>query len=172
MLINHFAGLRVEHDWITLGAGITGYTTEAWFDSDIPLPHINKVFGEAKFLDKGSRLERVHLGYKVGVDVQALDPSAIPAKYRREKDITVGGATPKGLPIEWVVYDVHLLFTLKDSDRFELLALESTPHSLYSGKDNVLQGILIDPVPVAIARRVSSIEVRMNVDKCITCERE
>jgi hypothetical protein len=148
------------------GSGF-GWKSEALFNVDIPLPTVNKPHGQAKFLDRSqSGKENILLGYVVKASVEHLDTSKIPPKYRQPKKQGEFVIDP---PTE-VVYLAHLEFTLKDADGFVLLTTDTEPLHLYSGKENVFQGIALTPVSLGTAKRTSSILVALTADKCETCE--
>ena len=159
----------VPTNWRDLAADGSGFgwTSEALFSVDIPLPGVSKPHGQAKFLDRSdSGKENILLGYVVKVSVEHLDVAKIPAKYRQPKKQGEFEIEP---PTE-VVYLAHLAFTLKDADGFVLLTTQTEPLHLYSGKENVFQGTALQPVSLAVARRTRSILMMLTADKCETCD--
>jgi len=161
----HFS---VPANWTELatdGSGF-GWASEALFNVDIPLPKVGKPHGQAKFLDRGEGgKQNILLGYIVKVSAEHLDVSKIPAKYRLPRkmgDLEVD-------PPKEVVYLAHAEFTLKDGDGFVLVNTKSEPLHLFSGQENVFQGIALEPIPLAVARRTKSIRVDLTADKCETC---
>jgi hypothetical protein len=46
----------------------------------------------------------------------------------------------------------HLGFTLEDTDDFVLTSTKNEPVHLYSGQENVFQGISLRPIPIGDAK--------------------
>lgn len=153
-------------DLTTEGAGF-GWTSEALFNVDIALPKVSNPHGRAKFLDRSEPgKQNIKVGYVVKASVEHLDVSKIPLKYlqpRKQGDFTID-------PPKEVVYIAHVDFTLKDADGFVLMAAKSEPLYLYSGQENVFQGIIGEPIPLAVAQRTKTILMGLTADKCETCE--
>jgi hypothetical protein len=147
------------------GRGI-GYTSEALFAADIPLPEVAGIAGEVKFVQTDDR-QLVRLGYRVKVPVPALDAAKIPAKYKQRKKLTGGWET---LRPKQVVYETIFSFRIKDVDGFLLREVTSEPHFLTSGNENGFQGLVAGPIPVGTARRAATVEAYMSVEKCVTCQ--
>lgn len=169
---------RVNSEWYQLSTapGETGirFSREALFKSDIALPEVKVISGTAKYAsDASGASSTVRLGYKIAVDVAALDLSKVPEKYKKEKPVDIGGGNKfTVLPIDQVTYEVRFDFTLKDKDGFPLLELQSEPQSIASGKTNTFQSLAPATVPVGIASRTSAILIAMTVTKCLTCDTE
>jgi hypothetical protein len=169
----------VERNWIDLQATNVNskgkerpnivYSTEALFGSDIALPEITSVSGQAKFIPQ-SGTDTFALGYVVKVSVGPLDMSKVPEKYKVERTVTVEGQTVTSPPIEGVVYTISPQFSLMDTDGFEFAKLEGEKHFLYSGMENRFQSIIKDHVSAEIARKISSISMQLVVQKCETCK--
>ncbi len=136
------------------------------FNVELPLPKVGKPHGQAKFLDwSQAGKQNILLGYIVKASVEHLDVTKIPAKYRQPKKEGEFEIEP---PKE-VVYAAHLEFTLKDADGFVLMTTKSEPLHLYSGQGNVFQGIALEPIPLAVAKRTKAILMDLTADKCATC---
>jgi len=147
-----------------------GFTTEALFNSDIPLPEIKRISGKSKFLKtQKSGTDEMNLGYVVSIDVEKLDLEKVPQKYKTERKEKYKAGEFTVPPIEELVYEVSFEFELRDKDGFELVKLQSPSHSLYSGKANQFQGIAKQPILQATAERVVNIVLHMTVEKCETC---
>jgi len=146
------------------------YSTEAMFDSDIPLPAIANVSAKAKFRPSSDGANKVTLGYVVVVTVENLKAENIPDGYKVPKTERVGKAGELTLlPPKEVVYEMHLSFTLKDKDGFDLAVVNGKQHSLLSGQSNVLQDLIDDALPQEVAQRTTAIVPHLSVDKCVTC---
>jgi hypothetical protein len=149
-----FIGLRQHnYSWMELKREGSGFLLmgEA-LDADLPLPHTTPPTGQAKFLNRGTD-KGTELGYLVKTNTDKPDVNKIPEKYQ----------------IFAVVYAAHLEFTLKDADGFVLLTTNSPSVELWSGRENILQGIAEDPIPDVSVERTKSIFVRLVADKCETC---
>jgi len=140
--------------------------------SDLPIPDIKRISGEAKFIKEDHATnDFVRLGYKILIDAAAVDLSKVPEKYRKEKPVDIGGGvTITQLPIVSVTHEIRFTFILKDKDGFELLKSKGEPEDLESGKANMYQRILSDRVSSSIARRTSKIVFGISVEKCVTCQ--
>jgi hypothetical protein len=160
--------LSIPTDWrelATEGSGF-GWTSEALFNVEIPLPKVSKPHGQAKFLDRtDAGKQNILLGYIVKASVEHLDVAKIPTKYRQPKKEGEFEIEP---PKE-VVYAAHLEFTLKDADGFVLMSTKSEPLHLYSGQENTFQGISQEPIPLADAKKTKAILMGLTADKCETC---
>jgi hypothetical protein len=64
-----------------------GFTTEAAWDSDIPLPEVKRIWGKCKFLKPvtNSGNGDFNLGYIISVDIDKLDLQKVPQKYKVEQ---------------------------------------------------------------------------------------
>jgi hypothetical protein len=165
---------KANTDWLTASVesknfGV-GYATKAMFGTDIPLPDIKEIVGKTKFIEDSNNNSTVKLGYLVAVTVDNLDKSKVPQKYLSEKSTVIEGHKVTQLPIEEVAYEVLFGFVLKDRDGFELLEVASKPETIYSGKKNELQGIVQHQIPVGTVNRVSHIQLKTHVAKCLTCD--
>ena len=163
-------------DWKDLSLDQSGkgyeYSSEALFNSDIPLPEIKKISGKCKFISTSIKLrnDELNLGYIVTVDIAKLDLQKVPQKYKVEKNEKYTAGEFAVLPIEEVVYSVTFEFKLQDKDGFELLNLKTPPHSIYSGKINEFQDVVRQAISPTIAERVSGVILSMTVEKCETCK--
>ncbi len=178
--IGYYFGVTIKatknFDWKELsldplGKGY-GFSSEALFNSDIPLPEIKKLSGKSKFLKptSKSRDEDLSLGYIVKVDVDKLDLRKVPEKYKVEKKEKYKAGEFVISPPEEVVYSVTFKFQLKDKDGFEMVKLKSPSHNIYSGKVNTFQDVLKQPIPRHASEKTSSIVLSMTVEKCETCK--
>lgn len=149
------------------------YSTDALFKSDIPLPDMKSTGSAAKFIEDGSvRPSSIRFGYKIAVNVAPLDLSKVPAAYKKEKPIDLGGGrTITELPIEQVTYEVRFDFTLKDKDGFTLANLKSEPQNVESGKVNSFQGFSTEAIPFVMASKTETILFELYVVKCVSCEK-
>lgn len=146
------------------------YSTKALFGADIPFPDIKEITGKTKFIERLNDGATVNLGYLANISQEKLDKSKVPAKYLKQKPVMIEGQTVTQEPIGEVVYEVVFHFVLKDKDRFELLEVASKPETIYSGKRNELQGITQQQIPSGIVSRVSQVQMKTQVTKCVTCE--
>ncbi len=155
----------VEWHDLALDKAGPGFSTEA-VTADLPLPDMSNISGRAKFLDSAQSGEHhITLGYVVNVSVDHLKATSIPAKYKETRklgDLTL-------MPTTEVTYSIDLGFDLEDSDGFVLSSLSSGPLYLFSGKENVFQGIAKEPVQFDVAQRTKSIQMKVSIDKCVTC---
>lgn len=168
---------RVSSDWRPLVDHSKGknieYSEDVALKSDLPVPAVKKLTGEAKFINDGQPPGSfVRLGYKIVITVAPLDLTKVPAKYLKEKPVDIDGATITQLPIKQVTYEARFHFTLKDKDGFKLMAVWSKPEYFESGKTNTFQRLVNQPVSNAIARRTAAISFGMMVEKCVTCQGE
>lgn len=145
-------------------------TAEALFGADIPLPDFKSFSAKVKFTKPRMKQNLgAVLGYIVSVDVENLDSSKIPEKYRKERKRQFRAGTFTLQPLEEVIYEVHFEFILIDKDGFELAKLESPKHYLYSGKNNIFQELVLKQIPVDIAKRTKKVKPRILIDKCVSC---
>jgi hypothetical protein len=147
-----FIGLRQHnYSWMELKREGPGFLLMGKaLDADLPLPHTTPPTGQAKFLNRGTG-KGTEFGYLVKTKTDKLDVSRIPEKYFA------------------VVYSAHLEFTLKDADGFVPLTTNSPSLELWSGRENILQGIAEHPIPDTAVERTKSIFVRLVADECETC---
>ena len=174
-VLGFFVGLYVATDvtyrWQTMTGGSFGYTSEALSNSDIRLPEIKHVSGEAKFLeDFRDRPNTIRLGYKVLIDVDKLDWSKIPEKYKTPETIKTKDGEFIRQPVSEVAYKVTIHFSLKDKDGFAIMHLRSRPLSIFSGEENVIQDLVDESFPSRIGKRINSIAFGITAEKCETCE--
>jgi len=147
-----------------------GFTSEALFNSDIPLPEIKKLSGKSKFIKApNATSDELNLGYVISVDIDKLDLQKIPEKYKVERKEQHKAGEFTVLPIEDAVYEISFDFALKDKDGFEILELKSPSHNLYTGKMNSFQDSVKQTISSAIADRVANIGLHMTIEKCETC---
>jgi hypothetical protein len=147
-----------------------GFTSEALFNSDIRIPDIKKLSGKGKFIKaRQATSDDLFLGYIVSVDIDKLDLTKIPQKYKIEKEEQYKAGDFTVLPIEYAVYEISFEYSLKDKDGFELMKLKSPSHSLFTGKVNSFQDIVKQAVAGPIANRVANIGLYMTFEKCETC---
>lgn len=179
LVIGFLLGIIVSttknYDWkkLSLDKSGKGYglTSEALFNSDIPLPEIKKISGKSKFVKVTSSSNNdLNLGYIISVDIDKLDLKKIPAKYKIEKKEKYKAGDFTVLPIEEAVYEISFEFALKDKDGFEIMKLKSPPHSLYSGKVNSFQDTVKQSISSSIADRVTNVVMNMTIEKCETCQ--
>lgn len=161
--------INTEWKQLTIDPGSRGYgfSSEALFDADIKLPDIKALTGKAKFIDEPGR---IRFGYLITVVVDKLDPTKVPGKYRKEREINAKGGKFTITPSEQVTYQIHYEFTFRDKDNFIVFSIKSPHDNLASGKDNQFQSIVEEPIPYNIAVRTSDIVFSMSIDKCVTCE--
>ena len=162
-------GINTEWKQLTIDPGSRGYgfSSEALLDADINLPDIKALKGKAKFIDEPGR---IRFGYLITVAVEKLDPTKVPKKYRKEREVNAKGGKFTIAPSEQVTYQIHYEFTFRDKDNFVIFSIKSPHGNLTSGKDNQFQGIAEEAIPHDIATRISDIVFTMSIDKCVTCE--
>ena len=163
------SGINTEWKQLTIDPGSRGYgfSSEALFDADIKLPDIKALTGKAKLINEPGR---IRLGYLITVVVDKLDPTKMPEKYRKERDVNAKGGKFTITPSEQVTYQIHYEFTFRDKDNFVIFTLKSPRDNLASGKDNQFQRIVEESIPYNIAVSTSEIAFNMSIDKCVTCE--
>ncbi len=154
--------LKVSVEPKTFGVG---YTSEAIFGSDIPLPLIKEISGKTKFIEDTNDTSTVKLGYLVIVTVDKLDKSKVPEKYLKQKPTIIEGRKILQEPIDEVVYEVVFSFILKDKDGFDLIEVVSKPETIFSGKKNEFQSIVQQQIPVSSASRSSQILLKTKLTK-------
>ena len=167
-----FAYLQHKQDpysWHQLEMDKSSYTTEALFDSDIPLPDIKNISGEMKFRSGRDNPSDLEAGYVVEFDVDKLNKDKLPGKYRKPTTYQSKQGEYTVDPVQEVVYIAKFQFTLQDKDHFDLLKTSSEAQYIYSGQHNRFQGLAAEPVPARIAERVKFIKAQINVEKCETC---
>jgi hypothetical protein len=167
-----FAYLRHKQDpysWHQLEMDKSSYTTEALFDSEIPLPDIKNISGKIKFRIGPDNPSELEAGYVVEFDVDKLNKDKLPEKYRKPTPYQSKQGRYTVDPVQEVVYVAKFQFTLQDKDHFDLLKTSSDAQYIYSGQHNRFQGLAADPVPARIAERVKVIKGQINVEKCETC---
>jgi len=166
----------VSKEWIEVTVPLKGnnsgiaYTTDALFNSDIPLPDITGVKVKAKFVRSLAGGSNVTVGYLAQVDIAKLNPSKIPDKYKTKKTVTSKSGEWTTEPLKEVVYAAHFRFSLLDKDGFTLAQVEGPNHYLSSGQSNTLQEIVNQPIAPDIAQRAAKIVGELSIDKCVSCE--
>ena len=166
----------IPEGWIEVSISGHGYSysSEALFDSDISLPDLSALHGKIKFLRYGADGgNHSQLGYLIRVSVKSLDTAKIPETYRQRRSVErhKGGEVILE-PVQQVVYKVHFEFELKDKDGFVLMSTTSEPSYLYSGQENVFQGIAQQKISLEKAKHTKSVTLNMSVEKCETCRDE
>src|SRR4029077_5411735 len=157
------------YSWHQLETDKPSYTSEALFDSDIPLPDLKNISGRMKFRTGRDKSDELEAGYVVEFDIDKLNKAKLPEKYRRP---TVGQSKQGEYtidPVGEVVYVAKFQFTLQDKDHFDLQKTQSEEQYIESGKRNRFQGLATDPVPLNIAQRTKFIKAEVHVEKCETC---
>ena len=151
----------------------TGDKIPIWYDldaiaSDIKLPDITKVDLRAKVIDAAT------LGYIAEIEVEKLDTTLIPEKYRKELNVYYddGSLMSNRGPIEEVVYEMEMDIVLFDKDNFELCILSTPKHNIKSGQINKYQDTIKDLTLSGIAKRIKKIDVQLSILRCITCEKD
>jgi hypothetical protein len=141
LLIHHhdISWLPLKTDSKNFG---TTYSTSVVFP-DLPLPNIKSIVGRVKFINHAGPGQTTEFGYIISVDMDALDMSKIPQRYKQKKKAIVEGA--EGIettrpPLDRTYYEIDFDFDLKDEDGFSLKTLhgEGLP-SLESGTDKLFQ---------------------------------
>jgi hypothetical protein len=160
--------------WRPLVRGPTGLSTEV-VTADFPGPNVHNIAGRFKFVDNPDQGagHTVRFGYKIQVDVGPLDLSKVPKTFLEEKQINLGGGrsiTQLPLTQSTATDEVRFEFLLKDRDGFTLMKLRGEPETLWTGKSNIFQRLLAEPVPENVAHRTTTVVESMSVDKCFPCE--
>lgn len=174
-------GLFVEQDmpvvkefpWIEFSSEDIshGFSSEAIFGSEIPLPKVEKISGRTKFV-ASPVLGPLHasVGYLIDVVVEPLDPANVPPEYKEPRTIE----TPSGRftisPVQEVVYEVSFKLSLKDQDGFVIEVLDGPAQTLTSGKTNTFQELINNDLGLLVQDNVHSIGLSMTVVRCITCD--
>lgn len=160
-----------EFEWITIPEEniSQSYSSVAVFTSDIPLPDINSITAQVKFVDPPISITEVSIGYLVKIEIEALDLESVPDNYREEQSISSSGGRYTILPISEVNYAVSFTLTLKDEDGFTLETVTGPEHSIRSGQVNEIQDMTESNLAFVISSRVAEIELNMTVLECQTC---
>lgn len=149
--------------------GSVGYSSAAIFGVEIPLPELKSISSKAKFFDSRSGKKNAELGYIVSIDVEKLDISKLPEKYLKDRPVP-NSTTWVIPPLEQVIYEIHMEFILFDKDGFQLAHLSGPKHSIESGKINTFQDVVLKPISYEIAKRTTSIQPKVSIEKCLSCE--
>lgn len=169
-----WAAESTSPSWRPLVRGPTGLSTEVVV-ADIPEPDVRKIAGQFKFvdsIDQGAG-HTVRFGYKIEVDVAPLDLSKVPKRFLEEKRIDLGGGksiTQLPLTQSTEADQVRFEFLLKDRDGFTLMKLSGEPETMWTGKSNVFQRLLTEPVPENLAHRTIAVVESMTIEKCFSCQ--
>lgn len=142
------------------------YSPEAFMD-DIALPNMSDIKGQAKFI---SRENKFYIGYKIKFNIDHLDTTIIPRKYRETKKIDNSDFTV--LPTEEVTYLVVFKLMLLDKDGFEIQNISSKAEYVQSGKVNEFQNIIELPISNENVQLTKEINLEILVDKCVTCTKD
>lgn len=146
------------------------YNTSVVF-SDLPMANVKSVSGKAKFVDDIGPGQTTELGYIINVDMDTLDMSKVPQRYKEEKKAVIEGFETTTSAISQAYYDIQFDFDLKDEDGFVLKTLHSQGlPSLVSGTNNLFQAKVGEPVGYETAVKTHDILVRPSIVKCHTCE--
>jgi len=151
--------------------GSITYTSDAMFESDIPLPKIEDFRASVKLVQpptSPSFSARV-VAYKAAIRVAGLQRKDIPAKYLREVLEQHKGGPTTTLPLEQVTYVGQLKFALLDADGFVLAEVSGPEEWFESGTTNQLQHITTESISGALANRVVKIRPSFLVIRCESC---
>jgi len=125
LMFTHLHHKQNDFPWYQLDNDSPSYTNEAFLESDIQLPNIKNISGQAKFRNSPGKFGDVELGYVMEFDIDKLDRTKLPEKYRKPT-VDQSKQGPFTLnPIEEVVYVAKFDFTLQDKDGFELKKFEN-----------------------------------------------
>lgn len=146
-----------------------GYSSEALFNSDIPLPEVTVATAKMKFLPAQDGRAYI-LGYVVVIEIAKLYSAKVPEKYKSQKPIT--SKTGKWMmdPLKEVVYELHLSFELQDKDGFQLLEVTGPKHNVSSGQQSTLQEAIQQSVSLDVASRTKRIVPKLSIDRCVSCD--
>jgi hypothetical protein len=150
---------------VALNGKSVGYSSEASLNSNLGLPEMRRISGRWKFIQRSPSSGMVQLGYLVHA---VTGTSKLAQKYVKDTPIGTQGSVLD--PVPQADYRVHLRFVFKDKDGFKLLSLESDPLDLLSGDDNLLQGLVEQPISVETAALTQSVVIHLVVDKCAICK--
>jgi hypothetical protein len=168
-----FFARHADSSWRTLHTkpnhfGLS-YATDVIF-SDLIMPEVRSVNGAAKFMDDIGPRETTQLGFIVNVDLDPLDLSKIPQRYKEEKKVTISGYETTELPTEKAYYEIAFEFDLKDKDGFTLKVLHANgSQSLESGIKNIFQAKIDEPIDYNTAIKLHEIWVYPSITECHTC---
>jgi hypothetical protein len=138
--------------------------------SDLPVPDIRSVTGKAKFMEPVGPGETTEVGYIIVVDMDPLDMSKVPRRYKEETQEKINGVEVTKLAIDRADYEISFDFDLKDKDGFTLKTLHAkSTTELESGTRNVFQAEVDEPIDFAMAIKVHDIWLHPSLDKCFTC---
>ncbi len=179
LAIGFYLGLAVKapknYNWKELsidhnGKGY-GFTSDALFNSDIPLPEIKKLSGKSKFIKAtDASANELTFGYIISVDIDKLNLQKLPEKYKVEQKEQYKAGEFTIPPIKEAVFEIYFEFIFKDKDGFEILKLNSPHHNLFTGKINSFQDTAKQTISSTIADRVAEIAMNMTIEKCVTCK--
>ena len=91
---------------------------------DIRLPEVRSISAKVKFITaRTGQYQKAELAYNISIDVDTLDVSQIPEKYRMPRPVGKTGAWAWP-PVDHVIYEITVDFILLDKDGFQLAHLE------------------------------------------------
>lgn len=134
---------------------------------EIPLPNVKNIKGQTKFVNRENNF---YIGYKIEFDIDHLDTTAIPKKYKVNKPIK--GTDFEVLATTEVTYLVTFKFTLLDKDGFKLQEISSKAEYIRSGKKNEFQNLVEVPITNENTNLSRAIDLIISINECVTCAKD
>ena len=159
-----------QADWSNLTVPIVeekGYFPDGIM-GDIYLPAIRQINGKFKLIERDTNF---YLGYDIFLNVDHLDTSLIPEKFKM-KPYVENGIRYLPLTIKEARYSISILFTLLDKDNFKLMEIESTGKRILSGGTINLKDFIETPIPKRILNLINNIKFEIRKDTCLNCSEQ
>ncbi len=134
---------------------------------EIPLPDIKNIKGQTKFVNRENNF---YLGYKIEFDIEHLDTTSIPKKYKVNKPVK--GTDFVVLATTEVTYLATFKFTILDKNGFKIQEITSKAEYIQSGKKNELQNLIEIPIANESVNLSRTINLIISVDECVTCQKD